>query len=998
MKKTVISTLFLFFIFNITFAAESPIDKKTTQDISDYLTTYARQDLAIGKIRIDSAKVQKKTITLYANDNCSYIPFREDNVKEIYKQVKSFLPKEYQKYTVRIITDKRLIEDYIPLNNKKERFVNKVDKPLVTLLSKPYSAEKGLDKRHIAMWQSHGVYYEQKLSRWEWQRARTFQTVEDLYTQSYVLPFLVPMLENAGANVLIPRERDWQLHEIIVDNDTDNGKSAYIEKGRTWQKGDGYGFANTKEQYEDFENPFTFGTYKETKTVKKAKDETFAQWIPDISEPGEYAVYVSYKTLPNSTDDALYTIYHSGGVTQFKVNQQMGGGTWIYLGKFFFEKGMSDKYKITLSNLSEKAGKTVTADAVKIGGGYGNIARKPNLEVTENKKSSDNTETIEKVTLPEINYIAETSGYPRFTEASRYWLQWAGFPDSIYSYNKGKNDYTDDYQSRPLWVNYLAGGSSVSPKKEGLNIPVDLSFAFHSDAGTTMNDSIIGTLGIYCTFANEGKFRDNISRNLSHDLTDLVQTQIVNDIRKTYEPKWSRRGKWNKSYYEARVPDVPAMLLELLSHQNLADMRYGLDPRFRFTVSRAVYKGILQFLSAQYNQEYVVQPLPIENFSIGFASDDEVELNWTPVDDPLEQTAKAEKYIVYTRIGNGGFDNGRLTDKNSIRLKQQKDIQYSYIITAVNKGGESFPSEILSAYKSSVDKGTVLIVNGFDRVSAPASFTGDSIAGFYDALDHGVPYKVDISYIGSQYEYRRNIPWMDDDAPGFGASNANYEKDVIAGNSFDYPYLHGTSIAKQGYSYTSCSSKSVMNGDVDMKKYPIVDLVLGKQKQTLIGRGVHPAEFKTFPKALQEKIKDYCNKGGNIFVSGAYVGTDLWDNVNPNKEDQDFAQNVLKYKWRVGQAAVTGKVKSVTSPFNISGKFEYWSELNPNCYVVESPDGIEPATKDAFTIFRYSENNISAGIAYKGDYRSIIIGFPFESIKSETERDNLMRQILEFMK
>ena len=54
-----------------------------------------------------------------------------------------------------------------------------------------------------------------------------------------------------------------------------------------------------------------------------------------------------------------------------------------------------------------------------------------------------------------------TSGYPRYTEGARYWLQWAGVPDSIYSRTKGKNDYSDDFQSRGFWVNYISGGSSV---------------------------------------------------------------------------------------------------------------------------------------------------------------------------------------------------------------------------------------------------------------------------------------------------------------------------------------------------------------------------------------------------------------------------------------------------------------------------------------------------------------------------------------------------------
>ena len=46
---------------------------------------------------------------------------------------------------------------------------------------------------------------------------------------AYTLPFLVPMLENAGATVFIPRERDWQVHEVIVDNDGSTGNSLYLD-------------------------------------------------------------------------------------------------------------------------------------------------------------------------------------------------------------------------------------------------------------------------------------------------------------------------------------------------------------------------------------------------------------------------------------------------------------------------------------------------------------------------------------------------------------------------------------------------------------------------------------------------------------------------------------------------------------------------------------------------------------------------------------------------
>lgn len=181
------------------------------------------------------------------------------------------------------------------------------------------------------------------------------------------------------------------------------------------------GFAHLRPQYIDFENPFKEGTFRIAETVKKGKEST-AEWIPEIPQNGQYAVYVSYQTVPNSSDDALYTVYHKGGVSQFKVNQKMGGGTWVYLGTFGFDAGKSNACKVTLSNRSAKAGQTVTADAVKIGGGMGNIARRISEEgATDNLKSSDKTVNASNTAknIPaayQPSYITEyqKSGYPRF--------------------------------------------------------------------------------------------------------------------------------------------------------------------------------------------------------------------------------------------------------------------------------------------------------------------------------------------------------------------------------------------------------------------------------------------------------------------------------------------------------------------------------------------------------------------------------------------------------
>lgn len=969
------------------------VEAQVSQDIKHRLEqlvdSVVRLEISVGRVSIDSI-IEDKSIRVYFNNNLSYYPMRPKSIallKDL--AVELFSSADISNKGVEFYTDGQKIDQLIPLfyTNKKsksnERFFFKHKAPHVKNITKPFAIGRGLSNRHIALWQSHGYYYEPKLSRWEWQRARIFQTVEDLYTQSYVLPFLVPMLESAGAQVFLPRERDTQKHEEIIDNDGFNSEGTYLEYSgsKSWQEGQVSGFAHTKASYKDNENPFEQGTFRQVETITKGV-ESYAQWIPSLDESGRYAVYVSYHTLPQSTATAHYTVHHRGGKTEFLVNQQMGGGTWIYLGTFDFSARDGGQNKVVLSNRTAKKGEWVTADAVKIGGGMGNIARSAEA----------------------IIYPYEISGYPRFTEAARYWLQWAGMPSSIYSPSEGLNDYTDDYQSRGLWVNYLSGGSSANPDEAGLGIPIDLAFAFHTDAGTTFNDSIIGTLGIFYTDSYQGKYATGASRYIARDLNDLIQSQIVDDIRNLYHPDWTRRGMWNKAYSEASTPRVPTMLLELLSHQNFADMQYGLDPRFRFTVSRSIYKGMLKFLASQYQVPYVVQPLPVGNMAAQFISQNEVKLSWDAVLDPLESTANPTSYVVYTRVGNGVFDQGRVVKNNQFILDVPRGVVYSFKVTALNDGGESFPSEILSVGRALNEQGTALIVNGFTRISAPDDFvvSADSLAGFLDLYDSGVPYLNDISYIGAMKEFRRTIPWMDDDASGFGDSYSDFETEVIAGNSFDYPSVHGASMLKAGFSFASASLEALEREELSLADYDIVDLILGKQKQTKLGAlGIDKLMFKTFPSHLQKQISKYCLAGGALFVSGSYIATDLIDNplVASQDSDKKFLEDVLKLKWRVNRAAKKGEVKGVVSPLSEDrSSYQFNQILNSETYAVESPDAIEPAHKDAFTIMRYGENNLSAAVAYDGDYKVVALGFPFETIQSPSQRDELMSNILRILK
>lgn len=983
-----------------------------TKILEDTLTVFGKKYADVGQVRISKITPLPavKRLTITTNPALSYLPLRPNNVDSIYDLVRKLTSSDYPDYSLSILSNDREISDLIPGYYRKSgrsqlaRFVVAPSQyPLIRNISSPNKVTHGLQNRHLAVWQSHGRYYNQTREQWMWQRPVMFSTVEDLYTQAYVLPFLVPMLENAGANVLLPRERDTQVNEVIVDNDKRsplNSEFNAIDGSKKWIKGSLPGFGDMKESYLHKENPFRMGTYMQVNSTKETTRNAVAQWIPEIPSSGKYAVYVSYKTLPNSTRDARYTVRHTGGLTDFTVNQNMGGGTWIYLGHFEFEKGKENKQGVFLTNFSSENDRVITADAVKIGGGMGNISRKRSDQTIRTYVGKGKKRRLQTSVKKFTNY--STSRYPRFTEGARYWLQWAGVPDTIYSRTDGANDYSDDFQSRGFWVNYLAGGSSVLPSKPGLNIPIDMAFAFHTDAGLRGNDSILGTLAIFTVENTEKKstYARAKSRWNAREMTDIIQSQITDDLKRTFNPQWNRRGLWNRNYSESRVPEVPTMLLEMLSHQNFGDMRYGHDPRFRFTVSRAIYKGMLRYLAAANDFEYVVQPLPVESFNTRFVSDNEVKLSWHPTPDPLETSAKPDSYIVYTRMDNGGFDNGILVNTNSYIRKIEKGKIYSFKIEAVNKGGKSFPSEILSVYKAPNNNPTVLIVNGFTRISGPEDFSvGADVAGFNETYDAGVPYISDISYTGRQTEFRRYKPYVNDENVGFGASNRDMENKEIAGNTFDYPYIHGKAIKAAGFSFVSTGKKSVLNSEVKLHNYKIVDLILGKERQRSRLFDSSKIDFKTFEPEMRKAIMRLTDSGGNILVSGSNMVSDLVLAGNSMTTERLFMEKTLKIRWTADKVNDLSQVSFHISPLKEipdNLRLAFYSSPNEKSYYVEAPDVVIPSDIRAVKICEYEQNNSSAGIAYKEKYGVCAFGFPFETIQSEDDRDRLMRSVLTF--
>ena len=297
---------------------------------------------------------------------------------------------------------------------------------------------------------------------------------------------------------------------------------------------------------------------------------------------------------------------------------------------------------------------------------------------------------------------------------------------------------------------------------------------------------------------------------------------------------------------------------------------------------------------------------------------------------------------------------------------------YSFKVTAVNRGGESFPSEILSAYQAKKSKGTVLIVNGFDRLSGPTTVESPFLQGFDLNADPGIPYLHTPAFCGAQLSFDRSRIGRET-KDGLGYSGSELEGMLIAGNTFDYPFIHGKAIqAAGGYSFVSCSDEAVKHGFVRLTDYPITDWISG-------------ADRRPFSHTLQQMLTAYCQGGGNLMLSGSYIGSSM-----NSPTALRFTETVLKYSFGGSMSnSASGEIYGADTRFCIP------RTVNEQTYAVPAPECLTPAAP-AYSAFIYSPDNYSAGIAYQGNYRTFVLGFPFESIQGVKERARVMSAILGF--
>ncbi len=332
----------------------------------------------------------------------------------------------------------------------------------------------------------------------------------------------------------------------------------------------------------------------------------------------------------------------------------------------------------------------------------------------------------------------------------------------------------------------------------------------------------------------------------------------------------------------------------------------------------------------------------------------------------LEPTAEAQYYIVYTRRSRtvngqtiaGDWNNGTRVNTTHYGFVAERGIRYDFRIVAGNKGGVSLPSETHCAYLAPKPKGSVLIVNNFTRLAAP-TFFADSIYAGIIPQSYAVQDGKDISFLGEQYDYLRTSEWQSDDNCGWGASYADQQFTLTAGNTHDYPIMHGKVLSELGYSYCSCSSAMILDS-ASLRKYTIVDVICGKEKENV------------FAEALRKALLDYTHNGGSLLLSGMYIGSEA-----VALQDTAFIHQVLRYSYRGDHASRKGTLLLNRSgwPMQI---VRLISQPNADIICCENPQGLMP-TYGASSIGTYTDSGMYAGIAYNGAYKMVALPFIMES-------------------
>ncbi len=235
----------------------------------------------------------------------------------------------------------------LPARSRPER--------LETILPDPQRFPEGqaLRGKTIAISPGHGYIYYDSLGRYSTQRSNIKWEgcgscdgiVEDFGSHQIAINYLVPLLEGAGARVVLVRERDTRTKGLVVDD----GDSGYTETSGQFRAGDNPGGLG--------------GDYRVSPDADAA-----VQWTLNAPQSGLQMLSLWFVSGDNRHGDAWVEVNGGATSTRFLLDMTSHGRRWVPVGLMQLAEGMPVTVKLGAPS-NPQADTFLIADAVRLGSG-----------------------------------------------------------------------------------------------------------------------------------------------------------------------------------------------------------------------------------------------------------------------------------------------------------------------------------------------------------------------------------------------------------------------------------------------------------------------------------------------------------------------------------------------------------------------------------------------------------------------------------------------------
>ena len=544
---------------------------------------------------------------------------------------------------------------------------------------------------------------------------------------------------------------------------------------------------------------------------------------------------------------------------------------------------------------------------------------------------------------------ARVSGFPREEEAARYWIEAGlGQGQDRGLFDRASLDDSGDNVGAPIRLAAEMNRESASGHFDRIYV------SFHSNAG--------GGRGVTGLWNNDALFPGTKTRR-QRELALGLATEVQNEMLALQaagglETPWFTRttsgltfARTDYAFGEIRDDtlggEMDATIVETAFHDSVEDARLLRSPTLRDAMAQATVRGLVRHFATYGGGPLTFAPNPPMQVRATL-TDTGIRVAWNAATSGYTPA----RYVIYRSAGGHGFGRPQaVTHALDFTFTDLAPGRTEFFrVAAVNSGGESAPSPVV-ACRWVPGAAPLLVVNAFDRLDRSLN-----------------PRQIINGPVIERVQPQR-------------------------ANARNYVVEYAAALADCGLGFASAHSAAVGSGRVPLADYATVIWAAGNESTA----------DETFSAAERERVTAFQQAGGSLLVSGAEVAWHLGRAGGPSAAERQFLQQVLHAALLsdLDDDAGTDRLRPVAGAgFDDLGEIQFGSAAGAR-YAVNFPDVLTPVGFGTRAALEYAGGRPgAAAVAYdgaSGGGRTLLFGFPWETVAPAANRTVLLANSLEFL-